>query len=39
MFRYPSNGNVFAMSYTGNQVVNTFFRAVVQGARPTIRHP
>lgn len=25
MFMYPNNGNVFAMSYTENPVVNTFF--------------
>lgn len=32
MFMYPNNGNVFAMSYAENPVVNTFFRVVVQGA-------
>ena len=32
MFMYPNNGNVFAMSYTENPVVNTLFLVVVQGA-------
>ena len=32
MFMYPSNGNVFAMSYAENPVDNTFLRVVVQEA-------